>query len=162
MPAELQGPIALAALIVALLSLLLSLLLVVRLRRATRQGRLPASGVAHIDRLLGEEVRRLDAVSDALAQHASRLHLAEDGIRRSVQRVGVVRYNPFQDTGGNQSFALAMLDNEANGVVLSSLHSRQVTRLYLKQIVAGRSETALSEEEAEALRRAGSTAHERG
>ncbi len=75
--------------------------------------------------------------------------------RRAVQHVGLVRYNPFEDTGSNQSFALALLDEDANGIVLSSLHSRQQTRVYLKEIVAGRCEAALSAEESEALRRAG-------
>jgi len=159
-PAEYLAPLALAALVVALLSLLLNLLLAFRLRRASRQGRLPSSGVERLDRQLSEELRRLDGVSAELAEQAARLHLAQDQARRSIQRVGVVRYNPFEDTGSNQSFALALLDSEANGVVLSSLHSRQVTRIYLKQIAAGRSETALSQEEEEALHRAGSTAHQ--
>ena len=75
--------------------------------------------------------------------------------RHAVQRVGLVRYNPFEDTGGNQSFALALLDADANGVVLTSLHSRQATRVYLRTIVAGRCDAALSAEEAEALRQAG-------
>ncbi len=46
-------------------------------------------------------------------------------------------YNPFEDTGGNQSFALALLDADANGVMLTSLHSRQATRVYLRTIVGG-------------------------
>lgn len=159
MPAELLGPVALAALIVALLSLLLSIFLGFRLRRASRQGRLPSSGVDQLDRLLNDELRRIDRLSTELAEQAARVDITEEQARRSIQRVGVVRYNPFEDTGSNQSFALALLDSEANGVVISSLHSRQMTRLYLKTIAAGRSETALSDEESEALRRAGSTAH---
>jgi hypothetical protein len=160
MPDEYLAPIAVAALVVAVLSLLLSLFLAVGLRRASRQGRLPSTGVDHLDRLLNEELGRVDTLSAEVAEQAARLHVTEDQARRSVQRVGVVRYNPFEDTGSNQSFALALLDSEANGVVISSLHSRQMTRVYLKHIAAGRSETPLSDEEAEALRRAGSTAHE--
>ncbi len=161
MPDAYLAPVALAALVLAGLSILLNLFLALRLRRASRQGRLPRTGVDHLDRLLNQELQRVDGLAGELAEHSARLHIAEDQARRSIQRVGVVRYNPFEDTGGNQSFALALLDSEANGVVLSSLHSRQVTRVYLKNIHAGRSETALSDEEAEALRRAGSTAHER-
>jgi hypothetical protein len=63
-----------------------------------------------------------------------------------------VRFNPFEDTGGNQSFALAILDAQGNGIVVSSLHSRTGTRFYGKAITGGRGETALSDEEAEALR----------
>ena len=82
------------------------------------------------------------------------MEAAEGAGTRMIQRVGVVRFNPFPDTGGNQSFAVAMLDARGDGVVLSSLHSRAGTRLYLKQITTGKAETALSEEETEAIRRA--------
>ena len=64
----------------------------------------------------------------------------------------MVRFNPFEDTGGNQSFALAILDAQGNGFVVSSLHSRGGTRVYGKTVAGGKAETALSHEEAEALR----------
>jgi hypothetical protein len=63
-----------------------------------------------------------------------------------------VRFNPFEDTGGNQSFALAVIDARGDGFVVSSLHARAGTRVYGKAITGGRSEAALSAEEAEALR----------
>ena len=63
-----------------------------------------------------------------------------------------MRFNPFEDTGGNQSFALAILDAQGSGIVVSSLHSRTGTRVYGKAITGGRAEAALSDEEAEALR----------
>jgi hypothetical protein len=69
-----------------------------------------------------------------------------------VQRVGIVRYNPFEDTGSNQSFVLAMLDAEGDGFVMSSLHSRQQTRVFVKQLAHGKADTALSKEENEAIR----------
>ena len=72
--------------------------------------------------------------------------------RRAIQRVGLVRFNPFEDTGGNQSFALALIDASGTGFVLSSLHTRTGTRVYAKAVSDGRSDGALSEEEAEALR----------
>jgi hypothetical protein len=74
--------------------------------------------------------------------------------RRMFQRVGLVRYNPFEETGGNQSFALALLDGAGDGVVVSSLHARAGTRVYAKAVSGGRSEAAMSEEEAEAVRQA--------
>jgi len=51
-----------------------------------------------------------------------------------LQRVGLVRFNPFGDTGGNQSFALALLNDHGDGVVISSLHSRESTRIYGKPV----------------------------
>ncbi|MDQ3938834.1 MAG: DUF4446 family protein [Chloroflexota bacterium] len=154
MPNEVVAPIAVAALAVALLSLLLSLFLGLRRRRAPGDDRLRGLMDEAVDRLLAEQIGRVDALSESVAEQAARLQAFEGQSRRAVQRVGLVRYNPFDDTGSNQSFALALVDGRDDGVVLSSLHSRQVTRVYLKQIIAGRSETALSEEETEALRRA--------
>ncbi len=61
-----------------------------------------------------------------------------EGIKREdlthIQRVGLIRFNPFDDTGGNQSFALALLNDQGNGVVISSLHSRETTRIYGKPV----------------------------
>ena len=67
---------------------------------------------------------------------------------------GLVRFNPFEETGGNQSFALALLDADGDGWVLSSLHARSGTRVYAKAIVGGRSDTGLSEEETTAIKQA--------
>ena len=101
---------------------------------------------AHLERVhrLGREVERLCARTGDL----------EGRVPRAFQRVGLVRFNPFEDTGGNQSFALALLDAEGNGWVLSSLHARTGTRVYAKAIRDGRSEAALSEEETAAIKQA--------
>jgi hypothetical protein len=101
---------------------------------------------SHLERVyeLGREVERL----------GSRTGRLESGAVRAFQRVGLVRFNPFEDTGGNQSFALALLDAEGNGWVLSSLHARAGTRVYAKAIRGGRSDGALSEEEAAAIKQA--------
>jgi hypothetical protein len=86
----------------------------------------------------------LDGRADALEERA----------QHTLQGISLVRFNNFDDTGGNQSFALALADPEANGVVLSSLHARNQTRLYGKAVVRGVAEGALSAEESEALRSA--------
>lgn len=113
----------------------------------------------------GEDGRSLEAVLDAhldkvtavghdLDDLTARTVVLERDLRRTFSRVGLVRYNPFEETGGNQSFALALLDVEGNGWVLSSLHARTGTRVYAKAIARGRSDTALSDEESEAIRKA--------
>ena len=113
----------------------------------------------------GEDGRSLEAVLDAhldtvlkvsrgLDDLTTRTELLEAASRRAFSRVGLVRYNPFEETGGNQSFALALLDTEGDGWVLSSLHARSGTRVYAKAIARGRSDAALSEEEAAAIRQA--------
>jgi hypothetical protein len=137
-------------LVVAALSLLLSLFVLVRVRAAGRAGR--SATAPRVDR--GEDSVRIDLLGSQVDGIAGRLSAAEAQGKLALQKVGVVRYNPFEDTGSNQSFALAMLDSSGNGFVLSSLHSRQQTRVFLKQVTSGKAETALSDEEAEAIRRA--------
>ncbi len=70
-----------------------------------------------------------------------------------LQKLGFKRFNPFTDTGGDQSFALSLLDENNNGVVISSLHSRESTRIYAKRILAGKSANqVLSKEETEVIK----------
>ena len=72
----------------------------------------------------------------------------------SVQRVGMVRYNPFSEVGSNQSFSVALLDGSNNGIVISSLYSREGNRVYGKPVKNGKSEYSLSDEEKKAISKA--------
>lgn len=75
-----------------------------------------------------------------------------------LQRLGLVRFNPFSETGGNQSFTLAILNGKNSGLLISSLHSRENTRIYAKTVMEGKSEaTQFSKEENEAITQASKT-----
>lgn len=79
---------------------------------------------------------------------------------KHISKVGVVRFNPFGDTGGDQSFALALLDEDDDGVVVSSLHGRNRTRMYAKPVRAGsHTDYDFSDEEKEAIRKAKALGH---
>jgi len=81
-------------------------------------------------------------------------------LAKSVQGVGIVRFNPFKGTSGsNQSFSAAFLDAEGNGVVISSLYSRDRVSVFAKPIQSGKSEYELTDEEREAIARAGGSAN---
>jgi len=69
----------------------------------------------------------------------------------SIQKVGLIRYNPFSEVGGNQSFSLALLDAQDNGVVITSLYNREGNRVYSKPIEQGQSFYPLSAEEIKAI-----------
>ena len=72
---------------------------------------------------------------------------------RSIHRVGIIRFNPFKDVGGNQSFAIALLNGKDNGIVISSLYTREGTRVYSKDVKDGVSEKfPLTEEEIKAIK----------
>jgi hypothetical protein len=75
-------------------------------------------------------------------------------IEGAVRRVGLVRYDAFEDVGGRLSFSCALLDDHGNGVVVTSINGRQDTRVYAKPIIEGRSSYNLSVEEEEAIKQA--------
>jgi hypothetical protein len=105
-----------------------------------------------LEAVLGQHLERVRGVMRDMDRLEARTAIVERDVNAAFGRVGLVRYNPFEDTGGNQSFALALLDRKGNGFVVNSLHARAGTRVYAKAVTAGKSDAALSEEEAEALR----------
>lgn len=80
-------------------------------------------------------------------------NLSREGLKH-IQKVAVLRYNPYGDTGGNMSFSVSFLDGGGNGFILTSLHSRSGTRIYTKEVMGGRSDLQLSREEEEVLGKA--------
>jgi hypothetical protein len=78
---------------------------------------------------------------------------SEEGLAH-FQKLGLIRFNPFNETGGNNSFSLALLDGKNNGWVMTGLHTRERTRLYVKPIKNLKSEYELSDEEKKALEKA--------
>lgn len=78
----------------------------------------------------------------------------EDDGKFHIQKVGVVRFNPFKEIGGDHSFSLAFLDAKDSGVIITCLHTRERTRIYMKAIKKGKSGHELSDEEKKALKEA--------
>jgi hypothetical protein len=124
-----------------------------RLRRATaayrtlvsdsQGGSLQQMLDAHLGKVVevGAELERLSTLHEHLELRS----------RGSLQHVGLVRFNPFEDTGSDQSFAIALLDDRRDGIVLSSLHGRGQTRVFAKPVEGGESKHTLSDEEAKAI-----------
>lgn len=91
---------------------------------------------------------RVDALEDAAR------HLSSEGALH-ISRIGLVRFNPFSDTGGSQSFTLALLDGKNNGLVMTSLYARTGNRWYVKEIYNGKGKgIELSKEESSAIEKA--------
>lgn len=86
-----------------------------------------------------------------LFEHGNRITTIEEFLPRVIQRIRTIRFNPFRDTGGDQSFSVALLDGEDNGVVISSLYARDGNRVYAKPIEKGTSKIELLQEEREVL-----------
>lgn len=111
--------------------------------------------------------KNVQNIEELLLKHSSNLKVLDKDIQelfnisnqinslafRGLHKIGVVRFNPFKDVGGDQSFSIALLNGKNNGVTLSSLYTREGTRIYAKSIGAGKSEKyPLTEEEEQAIK----------
>lgn len=94
-------------------------------------------------------------LAEEQATTAGQLAMLQEHSTFAIQKLGVVRFNPFNDGGGNFSFSLALLDAHNTGVIITSMYGRQQNRMYTKKITNGTSESPLTEEEEQAIAQAG-------
>ena len=103
-------------------------------------------------------LRRAIRAETKIEELEPRLMAAERAARTSIQKMGFLRFNPFQDTGGDQSFSIALLNQKNDGILISSLYMREGTRLYGKEVRDGAARQPLSDEEIKVLKEALSSA----
>jgi hypothetical protein len=122
-----------------------------------RRPKVPSGPIPMDDVLRGvlegqaRHIQKLEQAIRALNATDRRQQVSLDG---AVRHIGLVRYDAFEDVGGRLSFSCAMLDDHANGVVVTSINGRQDTRVYAKPVNDARSQYNLSVEEEEAIRQA--------
>lgn len=115
--------------------------------------------------LRGKNGRNLEDLIDKSAAEIGRINLGlakinkrqddqEKTLETAIRKVGVVRFNPFKNTGGDQSFAIALLNSGDSGIVISSLYLREGMRIYAKPVERAKSKYPLSAEEEEAIKKA--------
>jgi hypothetical protein len=114
---------------------------------------------------LGKKAKDLEDTIISLETEIGKLNKAKENfekeitlvntkLRKSIRGLETIRFNPFPDQGSNQSFAIGMLNEEGDGLVISSLYSRERMSVFAKPIKRGKSEYELSVEEKEALKKA--------
>lgn len=114
---------------------------------------------------LGKKAKDLEDTITALEDDIAKLKSAKENaekeiaginkkLKKSIRGLETVRFNPFPDQGSNQSFAIGMLNEDGDGVVLSSLYSRERMSIFAKPVKSGKSEYELTAEEKEALKKA--------
>lgn len=101
--------------------------------------------------LMHDILRRIARAEAQLKEMEPRLKITEEIAAMSIHKVGFIRFNPFQDMGGDNSFIAALLDRDNNGILLSSLVMREGARLYAKEIRNGAARSPLSDEEKKVL-----------
>jgi hypothetical protein len=111
-------------------------------------------GEKNLEELLSKLIAEKDRQESDLKKIFEEISRLNKISKISLQKVGVVRYNPFKDVGGDQSFSIALLDLENNGFVITSLYGREGNRVYAKPINKGNPDYLLSEEEKSAIKRA--------
>lgn len=97
---------------------------------------------------------RVNKVEKQNAEITNQIDLMDKDLRKCIQKVGIVRYNAFKDVGSDLSFALALLNEQNNGIVLNGIYSRDMSNIYAKPIENGKSKYVVSEEEAQAIQKA--------
>lgn len=147
------GAVAVIALLLAIVALAGVVWLLARQQRLLGQYQHLMTGTSgvNLEAMLNEHITQVRETTARVEAMDQRVHEVEDRLSFGIQHLGVVRYNPFRDTGGNQSFAIALLDGRGCGLVLSSLHSRDMTRVYAKSVELWESVHSLTDEEQEAL-----------
>ena len=114
---------------------------------------------------IGKKAKNLEDTIITLSQDVEKLKTAKENtekelgtinmkLKRSIRGLETVRFNPFPDQGSNQSFAIGLLNEEGDGVVVSSLYSRERMSIFAKPVKKGKSEYELTAEEKEALQKA--------
>lgn len=100
---------------------------------------------------LEKDLRKLEGTAGKMQSEITALHAK---MRKSIRGLETIRFNPFPDQGGNQSFAIGMLDEDGDGLVLSSMYGRERMSVFAKPVKAGKSPYELTAEEKEALAKA--------
>lgn len=107
-----------------------------------------------LEDLILEEKDAIIRLQDDVASNRENMRVMNRNIRASFQKMGIVRYDAFEGMGGKMSFALALLDYTNSGLVLNCMHAREGCFVYVKEVDAGTTDTALGAEERVALEKA--------
>ena len=106
---------------------------------------------ATLEEAFAERFEEIESVIQTINKQAGAISKLRGKQRTQFQKMGIVRYDAFQEMGGKLSFVLTLLDTNDTGFILNSMHSQEGCYTYLKEIVKGQSYMPLSEEEAESL-----------
>ncbi len=139
-----------AVLALALIGLFVWLFLISKRLKIFFKGKQAADLEDYIN-TLNEKIKKLEMEKEDLQQRTEKL---QNKMVSAIRGVGTIRFNPFKDAGGNQSFAIAFLDEAGNGVVISSLYAREKMSVFAKPINKFKSEFELTAEEKEAIKKA--------
>lgn len=148
--------------ILIIMAILIVILFVIAINASMKYNRLKSSYTSFmkgkdgrtLEDSIFERFDELDELTKIALKNRKEIRALQGDILGTLQKVGITRYDAFNEMGGNLSFALTLLDGNNNGYIINSMHSREGCYNYIKEIVKGESYIELSGEEAESLERA--------
>lgn len=118
-------------------------------------------GEGNIEDVLNNCIDRVNSMDLKGKELENHINSIERNMLQCVQKIGIVRYNAFDNVGSDLSFSIALLDNGDSGIILSGIYSRDSSLTYAKPVINGKSKYALSAEEIQALENAKKSSRER-
>lgn len=146
--------IGLAAVVFILL--ILTIINIVQMRKLKKGYRafMTGKGAKNLEDTLIKRLNQVDALIESNDENKKNIKSLFANMQLTYQKMGLIKYDAFNEMGGKLSFSLAMLDKRNNGYIINAMHTREGCYTYIKEIVDGNSIIVLSEEEKKALDRA--------
>jgi len=144
--------------LVAVVFILMILIIVniVQMNKLKKNYKIFMSGknAKNLEEIITKRLDQVDGLLEANRENEKDIKLLSKNMRLAYQKMGLVKYDAFQEMGGKLSFSLAMLDGRNNGYIINAMHTREGCYTYIKEIIDGNSIIVLSKEEQEALKAA--------
>lgn len=141
---------------VVLILLVLTIINISQMRKLKKNYKVFMTGQngKNLEETLIKRLNQVDSLLTANSENEKNIEELFDDMQHTYQKMGLIKYDAFNEMGGKLSFSLAMLDVKNNGFIINAMHTREGCYTYIKEIVDGNSIIVLSEEEKEALSRA--------
>ena len=141
---------------VVLILFIMIIVNIVQMKKLKKNYKIFMSGnsAKNLEDTLIKRLDQIDSLIEANEENEQHIQLLFGKMRRTYQKMGLIKYDAFHEMGGKLSFAIAMLDDNNNGWILNAMHSREGCYTYVKEILKGESFVELADEEAEALDKA--------
>ncbi len=142
--------------VISIVSLVLLIVTMARLKKMRQNYRLFMNGktAENLEDAMLDHFAKIKDLVELTDEHTQQIASINEEMKTVYTKLGVVKYDAFNEMGGKLSFALAMLDNSNNGYVINSMHNREGCYTYVKEIIKGESFIALGDEEKKALSQA--------
>ena len=146
----------LGMLVLTIIAIILAIVTLCKLKGLKRKYNLFMNGseAESLEPLLLQRFAEIDSLKISNKENASNIKEIFENMKFVYQKIGIVKYDAFNEMGGKLSFSLAMLDNRNNGYIINSMHSREGCYTYIKEIIKGESYIDLGDEERQALEQA--------